>query len=338
MEIKLLLIVVLVLLVNGCDNKSELNKSKDDINQVTKSIKDEKEKHVRSIDSLNKEISDLNKTSLEKKKEFASAEVYDIIKKSYLDHIIIGTTDFQNSISFMKEKLGFSIKNGRAHKNGLFNFFIEFEDSSEIEFMSMENNPSKLSSAYNELLRNNKFAFQFAIRTDRIIKLNKSLNYISAGFSEFEENKIYSTLSKSQIDQTLPLFFIEYYQKNIPSNFVHLNKSSGLSSVWIKTKNIKKNVRDFIEFGFSAIDTIKVGNFNSKTVLLKNNNFEIILIQSNEYAISGISIKTKDIEKFRTRINENLNLDLKIDSNKRGMSITLSPRITKSIWFEFIEN
>lgn len=338
MKINIILILILLLSAIGCDNKTELNNSKDEISQVTKSIADEKEQHQRSIDSLNKEIENINKSASEKKKEFANAEIFDIVKYSFLDHIIIGTNDFQKSIFFFNEKLGFSIKNGRTHKNGITNFFVEFEDSSEIEFISVENNAYKLTKSYSNLLKNNNFAFQVAIRTNKLKKLKESFNILSNEFTKYDENNVYSTLSNSEINQSLPLFFIEYNKDNRPTNFVHKNNTTGISAIWFKTKNIRTSVRDYIDLGFDVIDTIKVGDYKTKTVLLKNNNFEIILIQSSEFAISGLSIKTKNIDNLRTSINEKLNLSLKLNSNKRGKSISLNPTITNSIWFEFIEN
>lgn len=335
---KKVLIILLLLSISGCDNKTEVDKSKEEINQVTKSITDEKEKHQRSIDSLNKEIDNINKTTSQKKMDYASAEIFNIGKHSYLDHVIIGTNEFQKSMSFLNEKLGFSIKNGRTHKNGITNYFVEFEDSSEIEFISIENNAVGLANQYKELLKKDKYAFQFALRTNQLKKLKESFNTLSTGFSEYNENKIYSTLANSEISQSLPFFFIKNHKDNSPSNFAHQNNAAGISAIWIKTKDIKISVRDYIDLGFDVIDTIKVGDYNTKTVLLKNNNFEIILIQSNEFEISGISIKTKNIKKLRPTINEKLNLNLKLNSNKRGTSISLSPKTTKSIWFEFIEN
>jgi hypothetical protein len=312
--------------------------SKNEISQETNIIEVEKEKHQRSIDSLNKEIIELtkDKTTLEKNKEIASAEFYSILKSSYLDHVIIGTREFQSSIEFLEGKLGFTIKNGKKHKNGISNFFIEFEDSSEIEFISVQNPSDKLANIYKSLLNKNQYGFQFAIRTNQFNYLKINSYGLSEGFSEIYENSNYSTLSKINADSKLPFFFIQHNKQNF-TQANHSNKAKGILSVWLETSDIKKTVRKYIDYGFAAIDTVKVGNYKTKTVSMKNNNFELIIIDSNKDNISGITIGVKNIIDVQKYIEDKLNINLMIRSSVRGKSISLNPKVTKSIWFEFLE-
>ncbi len=312
--------------------------SKKEINQEAKIIEQEKEKHQRSIDSLNKEIIELteDKTTLEKNKEIASAEFYNIVKNSYIDHVIIGAKDIARTIEFFENKLGFTTKNGNKHNNGISNFFIEFEDSSELEFISVQNPSDKLAADYESLLKNNQYGFQFAIRTNQFNYLKNNSYNISEGFSEIYENSNFSTLSKKNIDSKVPFFFIQHQKQNY-TKVNHSNKAKGILSVWLEASDIKKTVRKYVDYGFTAIDTLKVGNYKTKTVSMRNNNFELIIIDSNKDNISGVTIGVAKIIEVERRIKEKLNIDLKIKSSKRGKSISLSPKVTKSIWFEFLE-
>ena len=334
-----IIIIFLSFFILKCDNSKEGMESNKVINQEAQTIENEKDKHQKTIDSLNKEIIELNKTklTLEKKEELASAELYNIVKKAYLDHIIIGTKDIQNSIVFFEDKLGFEIKKGKDHNNGLKNYFIEFNDKSEIEIMSIQKPNDNLAFEYESLINKDQYAFQFAIRTNQLSQLKNHLSNLSENFTEFYETESYSILSKKRIDPKFPFFFIQHHKENhIQSN--HTNNSSGISSIWLETKNIKSTVRKYIEFGFTVLDTLTVGDYTGKTVLLKNENFELIIIDSNQDKICGITIKIKNISEFLYRIKEKLNIESKIKTTSRGRSIFLNPDITKSIWFEFIEN
>ncbi|MCW8850402.1 MAG: VOC family protein [Melioribacteraceae bacterium] len=312
--------------------------SKKEINQEAKIIENEKERYQRSIDSLNKDIIELTeeKTILERNKEIASAEFFSILKNSYLDHVIIGTREIQSSIEFLEDKLGFTIKHGKKHKNGISNFFIEFEDSSEIEFISVQTPSDKLASDYESLLKNNQFGFQYAIRTNQLNHLKINPYNISEGFIEIYENKNYSTLSKKNIDLKLPFFFIQHHEQNY-TKANHSNEAKGIFSVWLETSDIRKTVRKYIDYGFGAIDTVKVGSYKNKTVSMRNDHFELIIIDSNKDYISGITIGVKNITDFQSRIKEKFNIDSMIRSSIRGKSISLNPEVTKSIWFEFLE-
>lgn len=333
-----LIIVLSVFLILSCDNSKEITESKKENIKEAESIENEKEKHQRSIDSLNKDISELNKTKLllEKKEELASAELFNIVKKSYLDHIIIGTTDLQSSTLFFEDKLGFQTKKGKKHKNGITNFFIEFTDKSEIEIMSIQKPNDNLAFEYGELLNKNQYAFQFAIRTNQLSQLKDYINSSSEKFSQFYTSESYSILSQKRINPKFPFFFIKHHKENLTQTN-HKNNTLGISSIWLETKNIKSTVRKYIELGFTVLDTLSVGKYNSKTVQIKNDNFNLILIDSNQDKISGITIKIKNISEFRSRIKEKLNVEAQITTSSRGRSISLDPNITKSIWFEFIE-
>jgi len=323
-----------------CDNKSKLFDSKKESNEEIIEIEETKYEHKQSIDTLQKEIIKLsdNRTELEKKKEFIEASIYNILKKSYLDHVIVGSEDLSKSRIFFNEVLGFNIKDGKIHKNGIENFFIEFNDSTEIEIISVENVSDKLANEYKLMLQKKQFGLQFAIRTPEILELKKQFSGLNSEFTELVKNRMYTTLSKNYLDQAFPLFFIEYNSDNINKNVFHSNNTKGISDIWLSTTDVRKSVQEFVKIGFSLIDTLSVGNIEQKTVLIKNNNINIILIENDHSGIYGLTIKTVGIKNLLDSITDNLNINRKIKTSRRGKSIFINPEITNSIWLEFLEN
>ena len=270
------------------------------------------------------------KSEIKERNDFAESEIYRIIKVAQFDHLIIGTKNLDDSKTLFEEKLGFKIKNGKHHKNGISNFFVEFSDESEIEIMSIENTADKLANDYYQLLENNKYGLQFALRTNEISNLRKHLNAIKFDYEVFAENKIYSTLSKNTLDNELPLFFIQFNNENKNTQTNHLNKSSGIKSVWFSTSNIKKTAKKLVDFGFDAVGNYDLPTFKNKVVQFKNNNFEIILIESDKYEITGMTISVEDINIVKKIIKTNF-----IEQND---NIYIQPSQTKTIWIEFVEN
>jgi hypothetical protein len=322
---------VFAVLLISCDTNKEIKDYKKQNTNEIKAIEEERIKHQQDIDSLSKEIDSLSETKSEIKErtDFAESEIYRIIKVAQFDHLIIGTKNLDDSKTLFEEKLGFKIKNGNHHKNGISHFFVEFSDESEIEIMSIENPADKLANDYYQLLKNNKYGLQFALRTNEISNLRKHLNALKFDYEVFAENKIYSTLSKRNLDNELPLFFIQFNNENNNTRTNHLNKSSSIKSVWFSTSNIKKTARQLVDFGLDAVGNYDLPTFKNKVIQFMNNNFEIILIESDKYEITGMTITVEDINIVKKIIKTNF-----IEQND---NIYIKPSQTKLIWIEFVE-
>lgn len=331
--------ILILLLLNGCDNKTKIIDSKDERNKESIKINKEKHEHEKEIDSLKKEIKNLSKTksNVEQNYEFAEAEIFSILKKSYLDHIIIGTHNLESTREFLVAKLGFKVSAGRVHKNGISNFFIEFKDSSEIEFMSINNSSDQLSQQYKQMIDDGKFGLQFALRTNKLDKLYNQFYLLDPNNYKFNKNTIYSTLSENSNSRDIPIFFIQY---NINHNNSIINQDPNLvrlSAVWLGMNKLRETIQKVSNFGFTLIDTTRAANFLTKTALLRNDNSDIILIENENEGILGLTIIVNDLESIHNQIDQKINLDLKIKINNRGRTIALAPEITKSVWIEFLE-
>lgn len=335
----IILITSIVICITGCENVQNVEQSKQAQKQELKQIKDLEANYKKLDDTLKSNIIELKKKKDEllSNEDYFRSKIHDIIKHSFLDHIILGSKNLSNSELFFNKALGFSVKKGKPHKNGIENLFIEFADSSEIEILSVDIPRDPLAKKYKIQLENENLGLQFAIRSNSIDQLANNFKSISSDYSILTKQNNYSTLSKNNTSEDFPFFFIQY--KNNPTgNVKHDNKTSGISSVWLSTPNIRKSIIQYSDFGFSLVDTLTVADIDNKTASMKNDNFEIILIEDNNYAITGVTIKTNFINNMQEMLIEYLKEDVRIIENKRGKSIYLSPQITKSIWFEFLEN
>jgi hypothetical protein len=250
--------------------------------------------------------------------------------------LILGTNNIESTKELFNKALGFNIKKGGLHKNGIENLFIEFKDGSEIEIMTIDTPRDMLAKEYKTLINQKKWGLGFAFRTDQIEGLAQHLNNVYPEPMELIQRDYYTTLSRKKYDKELPLFFIEYQDKNSNSIIDHPNCSVGINSIWLSTKDLRETVLRFSDWGFSLIDTIKIPDINNKAILVRNNNFEVILIEGDKYEISGVSIKTSCIEKLKRRL-ENSDVPANEYRSKRGKNILLNPGITKSIWIEFTD-
>ena len=97
--------------------------SKDENVSEIEELETLKNEYSSSVDSLSKEISSLKSEKDKKVNEakYARADIYSAVRDAFFDHIIIGTRNPASTINLF-EKLGFTIKEGRQHKNGIDNF------------------------------------------------------------------------------------------------------------------------------------------------------------------------------------------------------------------------
>ncbi len=331
------ILIILSSLIISCDNKQTVEESKKISQNESQELEDLKDSRTTQVDSLSNKVDDLKRQKKSLDVQIAEAEISEIIKNSFFDHVIIGSSNLNNSVK-MFAKLGFSIKEGRIHQNGIKNNFVEFNDGSEIEIIEINNPSNNLSSEYSKMINQKKYGLQFALRISEPEKLNSSFTQTNSIFSEYNKNNVYSTISTPSVNQKLPFFFINYKNGNNNTITNHVNKANGISSVWFSTKDIKQTARELVDFGFEAIGNYKIPEMNRKIVQFKNHNFGIILIESDNYGVSGVTIGVEDFKLISDLITTNFdNKSIRQNDNNRN-SIFINPTITNSIWIEFFEH
>lgn len=339
--IKIFIVFISIIHLSSCDNNEKLKQSREQESIETQEIDKIRNDRKVEIDSLQSEITKLKnkKHSLisQNKIDYLKAEIYYTLKKSNFDHIIIGTKNLAELTDLFKLELGFTIKKGKSHKNGIKNNFIEFLNDSEIELIEVTQPLDKLSQEYKTLINNQTRGLLFSIRVNEIKKLRDNFNQLQSAFSNFESNPTYSTLSAQKINSESPFFFIEYRGENSNSLISHKNNSKGISAVWYSSSDIKTTARELIDFGFSLIDNYSIPSFKGKVLKFKNDNFAIILIESNKAEIKGLTILTKDLKSVKNILHHSFGNNFIEQISGRGKSIFVSENLTKSIWLEFLE-
>ena len=72
-----------------------------------------------------------------------------------IDHLITVESNLDSAIQ-VYQKMGFTIKNGRLHDNGMINAHIKFGNNSSFEIMSISGNPKDdMAKKYSALIKSN---------------------------------------------------------------------------------------------------------------------------------------------------------------------------------------
>ncbi len=162
----------------------------------------------------------------------------DKVKSYRLDHVNIAVENLVAAKNHYSDILGFSIKPGRLHKNGLLNAFTKFKDGTLLELTTSSREDDPLSSWYfNFIKKNATGAGAFvAVRIDNEGELKALKNRLSSNGSEYDYvDSSYAKLLSFKEDNLLhPIFFIHYLNPVIdkPIHLNHPNAAQRLIAVW----------------------------------------------------------------------------------------------------------
>lgn len=130
-----------------------------------------------------------------------------------LDHVPVAVRDL-DAAATMWQSLGFTLKPGRAHANGIRNLHAKFADGTEIELITAAEARDELSAHYVDFLRDGDGGAFLALhagagfRTPPSLPLDHPLGWIFFG-----------QLNRSPTDR--------------PEHFVHANGAQTLQAVWL---------------------------------------------------------------------------------------------------------
>lgn len=145
-----------------------------------------------------------------------------------LDHIPTVVSDLERAQDTYRW-LGFSLKPGRAHANGLRNAHVKFEDGSGIELIAPPHEATdELTRDYLERLKHGEGPAYLSLHARDKTALIAALN---AADIAFEDDSLL-TLSDPQLRF---LFFVQDNRSptDRPEHFAHPNSASAMTGVWL---------------------------------------------------------------------------------------------------------
>ena len=147
-----------------------------------------------------------------------------------LDHIPVAVRDLE-AASATYRALGFSLKPGRPHANGIRNAHVKFPDGAGIELLTVPGAVDPLSTKYADMIHAGDGPAFLAFHARDTTALHAALRAGSYAFRD----------TNSWTDLTAPpfgfLFFIADNRSptDRPEHFAHPNGATALGAVWIAT-------------------------------------------------------------------------------------------------------
>ncbi len=156
-----------------------------------------------------------------------------------LDHVVLAVHDLTSASREFEERLGFSLKPGRVHDNGLRNVHIRFSDGSALELMATgAGRADELSAAYDRFLASGEGGAFVALDAGPADSVLLRLGGLSDSV-EVVRGEAVESVSFPEGHPLHPVFFV-YVRNRIPDTagqLTHRNRSSGIAEVWVESSD-----------------------------------------------------------------------------------------------------
>lgn len=250
-----------------------------------------------------------------------------------LDHVIILVNDLEAAATRYRA-MGFALKPGRPHDNGIRNQHVKCEDGTELELLTAPDATDQLTTQYRRYLAQGDGPAHVVLYAPDADAL---ANRIVGG--EFGAQR--SGLITFPIGHRLrPIFFGGRNKSptDRPEHFAHGNSAYSLTRAWLAIDDIAAELKLFQAVGGSVSeeDVHVPEPIRARTVTFGTD--RILLLPGSRQRLSGrpvvgASVVVKDLSAVRRALQAS---GLKPVAGTTG-TILVPPELTYGIWLEFRE-
>jgi hypothetical protein len=252
-----------------------------------------------------------------------------------LDHIPVAVNDLERSRTDF-EALGFALKPGRPHENGLRNAHVKFPDGTEIELITAPAATDALASEYYNWLKDGDgpaflglYAPSFSTVTDRLSRLGLALNR-KGGMATFSD------------PAALRWLFLgsrQHSPTDRPEHFAHSNTAFSLAGVWLAGATAAQRLLPSL--GTVTLNEAPCGPLGTGSEAFSLPEAEIVFLPATAQLVSGrpivgatVTVKSIDtVESVLTtnRIRHDRVVGCGLDS------LWVGPSAAHGMWLQFRE-
>lgn len=154
-----------------------------------------------------------------------------------LDHVVIAVPDLETASARLRDTLGFSLKPGREHANGLRNVHVRFADGSALELITVgRGEPDDLSAWYTSFLGEGEGGAFVALRAGPAASVLRRLGDLAADAQTYE-GPAFDWVSFPAEHPLHSVFFVHVRSRppDTADHIHHANGAAALEQVWLES-------------------------------------------------------------------------------------------------------
>jgi hypothetical protein len=236
------------------------------------------------------------------------------------------------------ERLGFSLKPGRPHDNGIRNVHIKFRDGTEVEFLTASRARDDLTSGYVAFLRGGDGPAFLALHAPSTRRLSRALR--AAGMRVREGRYGVSFESGDPLEH---IFFggLNHSPTDRPEHFAHRNTAESLIAVWLADGPSPYDDL-FAQLRVKPRGDLRMPPVGATARRVSFRSGELLLLPASARRapgrpLLGMTLRVRDLQVAR-RVFRQAEHDLPaVDVGREGRSIFLPPDAAGGFWLELRE-
>jgi catechol 2,3-dioxygenase-like lactoylglutathione lyase family enzyme len=249
-----------------------------------------------------------------------------------LDHIIILVNDLEVAAS-RYQAMGFALKPGRPHDNGIRNQHVKFEDGTELELLTAQESKDQLTAQYRKLLAQGDGPAHVVLYAPDADALAKRI--VGGEFGARRDGLITFPIGH----RLRPIFFGGRNKSptDRPEHFAHRNSAYSLTRAWLAVADAAPELQLFAAVGGSVSEEEAQVPESMRTRTVTFGADRILLLPGSRQRLPGrpvvgASVVVKDLSDVRRELRAS---GLKPPGTSG--TILLPPEQTHGIWLEFRE-
>lgn len=257
-----------------------------------------------------------------------------------IDHIPIVVKNL-DSAAYLYKALGFSLKPGRPHQNGIINQHVKFPNGTELELITAPEAKDPLTTEYLNHLSEGEGPLYFGLFAANIDAVAGQLD---AAHCSYERGQ-------GLIDFPIghpchPLFFGSRNRSptDKPEHFAHKNTALALIKVWLAPDDVTAYKVLFQNIGVTiGQQKISLSSSQMQAHVARLKEGEIIFLPRSfqcvpGHIVVGATVQVKDIRTTKFVLNQSgfKNVTI-IKENDGSQRLVLPSHITHGLWLEFVQ-
>ena len=249
-----------------------------------------------------------------------------------MDHIPVVVADLEKAQADFRA-LGFAIKPGRPHADGIQNAHVKFPDGTEIELITAPRAVDGLTSEYRAKLKSGEGPVYFGIYAPDSAALAARLNAIHAA-TEQDGNLIGFSLGS-------PLHPVFFGQRNKapsdrPEHFAHTNTAVRLSALWVQETPALRSLLTQLGVPLTAARACSPVTAAEETLAgLPEGN--LYLVPSATESVLAARVEVESLASAKAVLTRN-GIPVTVAGSCDGSAVWVSPPNAHGIWLEFVES
>lgn len=292
--------------------------------------------HNHSFDTLNLERAETNRLRTGHPSLLTRTNHPDPRPVLGLDHITVAVGDLEAAAERYRQ-LGFTLKPGRPHENGIRNHHVKFSDGTEIELITAAEARDAATTAYLKHLSQGDgpaFAAFYAPDMDavaeRLDKLGRKYRHAGRFLTLHEDDELdyifFGPRNHSPTDR--------------PEHFRHANGAESLIALWFASDDYSAEEDLLAAVGATLTDEKVRSPQVSSGRIARFAQSEVVLLPGAHQLVAGrrivgATLRTRNLEDLKILLGDEHGDEITFVETKRGRSIFLPPGITHGIWLEF---